>query len=133
MDLVGAWRLVEWRIVSAEGRVSHPFGTDAVGLLCYTPDGHMSATIARAGRAPLPGATPRRAPPEALAGAFTSFFAYAGRYEVRDGHVAHDVEVALNPALSGTVQVRELNADGDRLVLAAAEDDRWHTLIWKRS
>ncbi|WP_326636875.1 lipocalin-like domain-containing protein [Streptosporangium sp. NBC_01755] len=47
MDLVGAWRLVEWRIVSAVGRVSHPIGTDAVGLLCYTPDGRMSVTIAR--------------------------------------------------------------------------------------
>ncbi|MER5625292.1 lipocalin-like domain-containing protein [Streptosporangium sp. NPDC002544] len=133
MDLVGAWRLVEWRIVSAGGRVSHPFGTDAVGLLCYTPDGHMSATIARAGRSPLPGASPRKAPPEALAEAFTSFFAYAGRYEIRDGHVAHDVELSLNPAFAGTVQIRELNADGDRLVLAAEEDGRWHTLIWKRS
>ncbi|MEU4411344.1 lipocalin-like domain-containing protein [Streptosporangium sp. NPDC023963] len=133
MDLVGAWHLVEWRIVGADGRVSHPFGTDAVGLLCYTPDGHMSVTIARAGRAPLPGAGPRQAPPEALAEAFTSFFAYAGRYEVRDGHVAHDVEVALNPAFAGTVQVRELNADGDRLVLAAGEGCRWHTLIWRRS
>ncbi|MEU8379491.1 lipocalin-like domain-containing protein [Streptosporangium sp. NPDC048865] len=133
MDLVGAWRLVEWRVVDAGGRVSHPFGTDATGLLCYTPDGHMSATIARAGRAPLPGAGRGQTPPEAPAEAFTSFLAYAGRYEVRQGHIAHDVEVALDPALAGTVQVRELNADGDRLVLAADEGGRWHTLIWERS
>ncbi|MDP9845964.1 lipocalin-like domain-containing protein [Streptosporangium lutulentum] len=133
MDLVGAWRLVEWRIVRADGRVSHPFGTDAVGLLCYTPDGHMSATIARSGRAPLPAGSPRQASAEARAEAFTSFFSYAGRYELRAGHVAHDVEIALNPAFVGTTQIRELNFDDDRLVLAAEEDGKWHTLIWARA
>jgi hypothetical protein len=132
MDLVGAWKLIEWRIVHADGRVSHPFGTDAVGLLCYTSDGHVSATIARAGRAPLPADTPRHASAEAQAEAFTSFFSYAGRYELRDGHVAHDVEIALNPAFVGTTQIRELNFDDDRLILAAEEKGRWHTLIWVR-
>ncbi|MFF5213309.1 lipocalin-like domain-containing protein [Streptosporangium sp. NPDC000396] len=133
MDVVGAWRLVEWRISHGGGRVSHPFGRDAVGLLYYTSDGYMSATVARAERPPLPGATPRQAPPAAQAEAFASFFCYSGRYEIRDGQVAHDVEMALNPAFVGTTQVRELNFDGDRLILAAKEDDRWHTLIWRRA
>ncbi|AWS41269.1 lipocalin-like domain-containing protein [Streptosporangium sp. 'caverna'] len=131
MDLVGAWKLVEWRIVSAAGRVSHPFGPDAVGLLCYTSDGHMSATVARAGRVPLPAETARHASAEAQAEAFASFFSCAGRYELRNGHVAHDIEMALNPILVGT-QIRELNFDDDRLVLAAEENGRWHTMIWVR-
>ncbi|MEV7006171.1 lipocalin-like domain-containing protein [Streptosporangium sp. NPDC051022] len=133
MDLVGAWRLIEWRITRPDGRASHPFGRDAIGLLCYTSDGHMSVTIARAGRPPLPEADPRKASAEALAGAFTSFFCYSGRYEIRDGHVAHDIEAALNPAFAGTTQIREMNFDDDRLVLAAPEGGRWHTLIWRRA
>ncbi|GAA3098660.1 lipocalin-like domain-containing protein [Streptosporangium carneum] len=132
MDLVGAWRLVEWRITRSGGRASHPFGRDAVGLLCYTADGHMSVTVARARRPPLPGADPRQAPPEARAEAFASFFCYSGRYEVREGYVAHDIEMALNPAFTGTTQIREMNFDGDRLILAAPEGGRWHTLIWRR-
>ena len=46
--------------------------------------------------------------------------------------MAHDVEMALNPAFVGTIQIRELNFDDDRLVLAAEESGRWHTLIWVR-
>ncbi|MEV8637701.1 lipocalin-like domain-containing protein [Streptosporangium sp. NPDC051023] len=133
MDLVGAWRLVEWRITCTGGQASHPFGRDATGLLCYTPDGHMSITVARADRRPLPGASPRQAPVEARAEAFASFFCYSGRYEVRDGCVAHDIEVALDPALAGTTQVREVNIDGDRLVLAVPRGGRWHALIWRRA
>ncbi|WP_326820633.1 lipocalin-like domain-containing protein [Streptosporangium sp. NBC_01639] len=132
MNLVGAWRLVEWRTTRPGGRISHPFGRDAVGLLCYTPDGYVSVTIAQAGRPPLPGGVPRKAPLQARAEAFTSFFCYSGRYEVRDGHVAHDVEVALNPSFTGTIQIREANFDGNRLILAADEEGRWHTLIWRR-
>lgn len=131
MDVVGAWRLVEWRITRPDGRVSHPFGRDAVGLLCYTPDGHMSVTVSRAGRPSLPGDDSPRAC-QAQAEAFTSFLSYSGRYEVREGHVAHDVEMALNPACVGTTQIREANFDGERLVLAAPEGGRWHTLFWRR-
>ncbi|MDP9860985.1 MULTISPECIES: lipocalin-like domain-containing protein [Streptosporangium] len=133
MDLVGAWRLVEWRIAHPDGRTSHPFGRDAVGLLCYTPDGHMSATIARAGRPPLPGAGLSQASPQERAVAAASFLCYSGRYEIRDGHVAHDIEMALNPALSGVTRIHELNFAGNRLILAAADNGRWHTLIWRRA
>ncbi|GAA3039057.1 lipocalin-like domain-containing protein [Streptosporangium longisporum] len=139
MNLVGAWRLVEWRIGGPGSKVSYPFGRDAVGLLCYTPDGYMSMTVAGGKDAPSPvesggsGESPRAAFPGEPERAPTPFLAYAGRYEVRAGQIAHDIEVAIDPALAGVVQVRELNADDDRLVLAAAEGGSWHTVIWRRS
>ncbi|GHH67328.1 hypothetical protein GCM10017673_14150 [Streptosporangium violaceochromogenes] len=133
MNVVGAWRLVEWRITRPDGRVTHPFGPDATGLLCYTGDGHMSLTLARAARPPLSGTGPAGACPKARAEVFASFFSYSGRYEVREGHVAHDVEMALDPALAGTTRVGEMNFDGRRLVLAAPADGTWHTLIWRRA
>lgn len=133
MDLVGAWRLIEWRFTCPGERARHPFGRDAAGMLCYTPDGHMNATFARADRPPLPGADPWQAPAAARAEAFTSFSCYSGRYEIRDGYVAHDIEMALNPARAGTTQICEMNFDADRLVLAALGAGRWHTLIWRRA
>lgn len=133
MELVGAWRLVAWEIGYPDGGVSHPYGSDAVGLLCYTPDGHMSASIARAVRPGLSDPNPRRTEAGERAAAFDSFFAYSGRYEVVGGEVRHQVELALNPAFCGTTQVREAALDGDTLVLAASEDGRRHTLTWRRA
>lgn len=133
MELVGAWRLVTWEIGYPDGRVAHPYGPDAVGLLCYTPDGHMSASIARAVRPSLSNANPRRADTSERAEAFDSFFAYAGRYEVVGTDVHHHVELGLNPAFPGTTQVRRATLDGDTLSLAAEEDGRRHTLTWRRA
>src|SRR5437868_1111701 len=130
MELVGAWRLVTWEIGYPDGRVSHPYGPDAVGLLCYTSDGHMSASIARAVRPALSSANPRRAEQGERADAFDSFFAYAGPYEIVDGAVHHHVELGLNPAFPGTTQVREAALDGDILVLSATENGRSHKLTW---
>lgn len=133
MELVGAWRLVAWEIGYPDGRVSHPYGPDAVGLLCYTPDGHMSASIARAVRQGLSDPNPRRAEEAERAAAFDTFFAYSGRYEVKGRDVHHHVELALNPGFVGTTQIREATFDGDTLVLAAREGGRGHTLTWRRA
>ena len=48
--LVGAWRLVSWENQAADGQVSYPMGTDALGYLLYTADGRFSVMISRAGR-----------------------------------------------------------------------------------
>lgn len=133
MKLVGAWRLVTWEIGYPDGRVAHPYGPDAVGLLCYTPDGHMSASIALAVRPGLSSPNPRKAPEAERAAAFDSFFAYSGTYTLAGGAVRHHVELALNPAFSGTTQIREAVLDGDTLVLAASEDSRRHTLTWRHA
>ena len=50
--LVGTWRLLSCEVRDAAGRVSHPWGPDAVGYLVYSADGnvavnHMSAARAR--------------------------------------------------------------------------------------
>ena len=38
--LVGAWRLVSWENRAADGQVTYPMGSDALGCLLYTADGH---------------------------------------------------------------------------------------------
>jgi hypothetical protein len=135
--LTGTWHLVGWEI-SRGGRVSHPFGPDATGMICYTSDGHMSAAIAAAGRAPLTGGNPRTAPQAERIAAHDSYFHYAGRYEILPGpRVVHRVSQSLNPGFVGTEQVRNIHLDGDVLTLSADEPlpdgtSRHHRLIWKR-
>ncbi|HYJ70524.1 MAG TPA: lipocalin-like domain-containing protein [Nocardioidaceae bacterium] len=34
--LLGAWELVSWESIGADGRVAYPLGDDAIGLLMYT-------------------------------------------------------------------------------------------------
>ena len=39
--LVGAWRLLSWENQAADGQVTYPMGTDALGYLLYTADGRF--------------------------------------------------------------------------------------------
>lgn len=135
-DLVGAWVCHRWRITYADGRVTEPFGEDATGILLYTADGRMSATIMAAGRMPFAAADPREATQEERARAFDGYFSYAGRWRLADGKVLHEVEVALNPGLVGSRQWRDAKLVGRRLVLSAEDVAgavaRRHELEWRR-
>ena len=138
-DLLGAWRLLSWTIdYPASGRITQPFGEDAIGLLMYTEDGHVSATLARRERGRFSTAVVPRAPTVEKATAFDGYMHYAGRFHVEAGVVHHRVELALNMDLVGTVQVREAALDGDRLALSAEEaladgGTRRHRLLWRRA
>lgn len=141
-SLVGGWRLARWEVVyldasGTERRRTFPFGPDATGLLLYTPDGWMSATIAAAGRRAFDAPNPRETPAEARAAAFDGYFSYAGRYRVDGGRVVHELAVALNPGMLGAPQVRDARLEGDRLELSASEPTadggrRLHRLLWAR-
>lgn len=116
-DLLGAWTLVEWAYVYADGRPDeHPMGPDARGFIVYTPDGHVSATL--------------------MTAAADRSFAYAGRYEVRAGAVHHAIQVATVSSLVGITATRHISLDGDRLELSgpdfAAASPRTQRIRWKR-
>ena len=118
-ELLGAWRLESWSFVYDDGRpAEYPLGPDAKGIILYTADGHVSATLMR------------------TSGAVESF-AYAGRYDVRDGAAFHSIEVATNPALVGITSTRHITLDGDRLTLSgpdfSAGSDRTQKIAWRRS
>ncbi len=139
--LHGTWHLTGWEIVQPDGAITHPFGTDATGVIVYSGDGTMSAAIARAGRAPFPGGNPRRASEAERAAAADSYFHYAGPFHVTEEEgrplVVHRVTHALNPGFVGTEQRRFIDLDGDALTLSAREAlpdgrHRDHRLIWRR-
>jgi hypothetical protein len=135
-DLLGAWAFHRWRITYEDGSVTEPFGEGAVGLLLYTPDGAMSATIMAGGRAPLSAGNPRSASMGERAAAFDGYFSYAGRWRLSHGVVEHVVTVSLNPGLVGTRQWRHADLRGRRLTLSVEEPSprglRRHALEWRR-
>ena len=131
--LTGTWRLERWELVYQDGRPPEcPLGEDASGFLIYTADGHVSASLARAGRAALD-----LGDDGAKARAFDAYFGYAGRYTVRDGAIIHRIAIAPNPALTGVETVRHASLDGDRLTLTgpdfAAASPRSHRIVWRRA
>jgi hypothetical protein len=138
--LVGAWRLVRWQIEYPPGdRVTYPFGPAPEGLLLYTADGHMSASMQRPARQRLSRANVGAVSDAEKAGAFDSCVQYAGRWRVIGADVHHDVEVAVNPNLPGTRQVRGAVLRGDELELRAVEaleapgTARVHRILWRRA
>ena len=138
--LAGAWRLVSWTIeYPASGRVTQPFGAVPEGLLVYSADGHMSAALQRPGRARLSRADPSAVSDAEKATAFAGYLQYSGTWSVADGNVVHAVELAMNPNLVGTRQVRHVALDGDRLELGADEpleapgQVRRHRIVWRRA
>ena len=134
--ILGAWRLVRWEVVYDGERRTLPFGADAAGLLTYTADGHMSACIMAAGRAPFSTPNPRDAGADERARAYDGYFSYAGRWRLSGRRVLHDVEIAANPAMVGSTQVRDARLSGRRLELSALETvragTRFHRLLWER-
>ena len=137
-DLQGSWQLESWTIgYSDRDDFTYPYGEDPQGLLLYTNDGWMSASIARHDRALLPeDVNFRKIPDQLKADAFASYFHYAGRYRVVDGDIIHYVSQSLNPNFRGTEQVRHAELDGQTLVLSAKDQAgdvvRFHSLVWHR-
>ena len=133
--LVGTWQLARWYITYEDGSVTEPLGPAAVGLLVYTPDGWMSAQLMTADRPRLSRRNPRAAPVAERAAAFDTFFGYCCRWRVVGQAVEHHVTISHNPALVGTVQVRNIEMKGRMLTLSAIEPvpggARVHRLQWR--
>jgi hypothetical protein len=110
--LIGCWRLVEYCETGDGGEVTHPLGEHPLGSILYTPDGYMSAQLAKPG----PYADDQR--PTAY------LIAYSGPFEVDEqtSTVAHQVQVSVIPSWLGTTQIRQVQfPEPGTLVLSTSE------------
>lgn len=135
--LVGTWRLVSFEVRDAEGRITYPFGRDAVGFITYSPDGHMAVQFGRAGRARVTTGDWVAAEPAEIAAAARDYIAYCGAYELRDGVVVHRVELSLLPNWIGGELVRLATFEGERVTLSTSPTpvggrQQTATLVWER-
>ncbi|ARZ66353.1 lipocalin-like domain-containing protein [Streptomyces sp. HU2014] len=117
-ELAGTWRLVSYVDVDEAGNVSEgPLGPAPEGLLIYHEQGHMAVSMMRTGApaAAGPGERAGGAPP---ARQHETFMGYAGRWRLADERtVVHHVAVSAHGHQVGQELVRELERDGDRIVL----------------
>ena len=136
--LIGGWRLRRWVAIDAAGNEVFPMGATATGYLAYTADGTMVAMMGSADRPPFESDDLTGGSDVEQAGAFASFIAYAGRYEVTAETVTHHVEASLFPNWIGTRQRRgwQLDREGRELTLTArgirqGGETRTHHLTWE--
>jgi hypothetical protein len=115
--LSGTWDLIGWRRIADNGSITYPLGEDARGLLIYADNGRMSVHMAAANRAQVPGGDPLGGDPEARAGAYSTYLAYFGSYEVQGQNVVHHIDESLYPSWSDEKQVRPFTLESDQLVL----------------
>jgi len=131
--LVGAWELVSYEIIAADG-TRRPGNYDR-GQITYDAAGRMSAHLMhssnKADQAPQTD--------EARAAAFRRYLGYYGPFVVDEGKssVTHIVDGSSNPSWVGSRQLRyyELSADNAQLTLMLKDANGRVTqsLVWKRS
>jgi len=112
--LSGCWRLAGYDVTAAEGgQTDRPLGDNPLGTILYTPDGYMSAQLARPG----PYAAGDQEPD-------AYYIAYSGPYDVNEqaATVAHHLQVSVIPSWLGTTQIRHVRfREPGTLVLSASE------------
>ncbi len=116
---VGTWRLESFEYRFEDGSVTHPVGTNPVGLIIYDSHGNMAVQYASSQREPFAGGTAAKGTVEEKARAFDSFKAYFGAYVIDDAAqtVTHQVTQGSDPNYSHTDQVRHFQFVGDLLIL----------------
>jgi ketosteroid isomerase-like protein len=121
VHIIGTWELVstEERLTNGSKRPYLDVGASGKGYLMYTADGHMCATGMNPNR---PAWQDVNKPTETeKVRAMDGFFGYCGRYEIDTLHHAiyHYPEVALDPNLVGTKQIRPYVLDAEILTFSA--------------
>lgn len=137
-QLVGTWRLESWETSYDTGRVIHPMGEDAQGLLVYAPDGYMSVVLFRNARAPFTTGEMLSADVQEKIAGWDSYYSYCGPFEVRGDRVVHHIEACLFPNWVGTTQERAATLTGERLILRTDPQKtrrgvQTSTVTWRRA
>jgi D-Tyr-tRNAtyr deacylase len=103
-ELVGRWRLVSFAARAEDGSLAFPLGRNAEGSLLYTAEGWMAAQLSAGDRVSLTTEDPLRASEAERAGAFSSYLAYCGTYDV-DADVITRARMAVELVNDGPVTI----------------------------
>lgn len=109
--------MIDWKVFRGEGVIDPPLGPaeDCVGLLIYTEDGAMSASLSLAERASFADGSLGGGTPEECAEAYRSIISYAGTYDVDESTamVVHHVQLATFPNFVGADLLRTCVFEGE--------------------
>ena len=131
---IGGWQLVLWTTFHPDGTRDHPFGTDAVGQIMYSADGHMSCHLMEGSRPKFGCPSVYQVSDEALGASMRGYSGYFGRFSIdaEAGIITHHVDGAWYPDWIGSEQPRHYLFEGDRLFLEAAIGDDLVRIEWRR-
>ena len=119
-QLIGTWRLVSFEYHLANGTAVEAYGARPAGLLVYDANGLMAAQIMNPDRPRFVSGDRRKGTYEELHAAVEGYIAYFGTYDVNEaeGYVTHTEAGDIFPNAVGTNQRRDVELEGDRLVLS---------------
>lgn len=136
---VGTWRLVTSEFKRSDGSTAYPYGKEAIGMLIYDEDGHISAQVMNPDRPIFISGDIRKGTAEEVKAAFDGYTAYFGTYEVNEEEstVIHHLRGSHFPNWVGQDQKRFFEFSGNRLTLKtpaipAAGTVVTGILVWER-
>jgi len=146
-DLTGSWKLIDWTVEMEGDRVVKPFRGRATGVLTYTDEGRMVASLMKTDREPIGTRSFAEAKALERASAAAGYLSYAGTFEIIGDEVHHHVDLSLFPDWVGGTQIRHIewitNDDGTvdlELSTAHAPEERsavnrlrWHRITEERT
>ena len=119
--LIGGWRMIDWQVFRGETVIDPPLGPveRCGGLLIYSADGAMSATLSAEERPRFADDSLGGGTAEEKARAYETVICYSGDYEVDEdrGVVTHHVRYATFPNFVGRDLDRVCVFDGGTLKL----------------
>lgn len=119
--LIGAWRMIDWKIDRSGVSLDPPLGPadECGGLLIYTNEGAMSATLSAKSRPCFAGASLDGGTADEKKRAYETIFSYAGTFSVDEGKnaVIHHVQYATFPNFVGQDLLRICVFEGNTLKL----------------
>jgi hypothetical protein len=138
ISIVGAWKLISYKIQKDNEKAIYPFGENALGSLIYTDSGRVSAQVMRSDRPKFASGDQMKGTAGEIKANYESYISYYGSYEIdkKNGFVIHHVEGSLFPNWEGLGLKRFFKLSCNRLTLIATafEDGSRYvaTLIWER-
>lgn len=115
-DLVGAWRLTNYKLQVVGEDVTEPFGATPKGTLVVSPNSRWTVLLTASDRKPA-GSDAERA---ALLG---SMIAWTGKFSVEGDRITSKVDTSWNEVYTGRLetQTRFYKVQGDMLILRSPE------------
>lgn len=124
-DLVGTYIGRGQDYIDKDGKVSKPElrGGAYPSRIVYTKEGLVIVVSTPDGRPKVKARDVTEASKEELAQMGEGVVAYAGRYEMKDGKVHHNIEVSFFPNWVGRANIRTPTFNGNLLTLTAEPDE----------
>jgi hypothetical protein len=117
-ELYGTWRLVSWkRTLVSTGETTDYFGDTPKGYLIYGRDGYTVCVMFRDKRPNIPDGS--KMTEKDRAELYNTLIAYGGKYTFDGNTLKIKVDMSWNESWNGTVQVRTVKFEGNKMLQSA--------------